>query len=344
MKKLTLFYILMNVSLLAFPQAIHIFHDGEKIPDIIANAEIDSIYYAPKFGESAEYQQVFATKDGEKRYDVVDSVKFNLPHLLLPRHDYYIPASSDNGYIILWMYCNAEDTPEITRSDGTKVDFYSYSNYADNYWNERWYSYRYCRECWPRSFRNDDDIVEDSVHTETWYITSGELKDSITLHFTNEPFSNNVYKDVCLSGDEQEYTIELNWPEPFLNPVIFSHGEDTFVETQASWYVNEEGKPVVCIPKNESGEKRSFMLFLSAGGFTMIDGYIDQYPSFMHTSEEHKAALREFCDSTDFENWGKETNWWSEEPLWKWDYYINQRRDDSYYYQINDHIASLNFD
>ena len=94
MKKHLLSFVLMALSLTASAQALHIFHDGSSTPDVVSNGGIDSIYYAPKFLGSTEYQQVLVTKDGEKRYDVVDSVKFNLPHLVFARHTYYIPGCS----------------------------------------------------------------------------------------------------------------------------------------------------------------------------------------------------------------------------------------------------------
>ena len=323
MKKLIFFSILLNASLLAFPQAIHIFHDGEKTPDIVANGGIDSIYVAPKFLGSTEYQQVFVTKDGEKRYDVVDSVKFNLPHLVATHHTVFVPK--DHGMTRVVASCQGMDEPVLIFQDGqTEVP------YRMDWSGE---SYMYGWDCYTISNNGEGD---SDVRTETWYIVSDEKCDSIIVNYTGMPFANNAYREVlCFSAEENEYTFDTNLPDSKLN----------FDTEGVDWYYNEEGKPVIHFSQNDSGEKRHVSLGLSVGAFE-LDYYNDFEQlgkPFIHTSEEHMAALREFCDSTDFANWGKNTNWWSDKPLWEWDFNMNRGRWGNDYWLINDHVVQLCF-
>lgn len=329
MKKLILFSILLNASLLAFPQAIHIFHDGEKTPDVVANGGIDSIYVAPKFLGATEYQQVFVTKDGEKRYDVVDSVKFNLPHLVATHHTVFVPK--DYGITrVVASYQGMDEQPVLVFQDGqTKMSDMSHSigvSGVDNWddWDP-WFGV----DCWTIWNNGEGD---SDARTEKWYIVSGEKRDSIIVNYSGLPFANNVYRGrLRFSGEENEYTLDTNLPDSKLN----------FDTEGVDWYYNEEGKPVIHFSQNDSGEKRRVNLGLSAGAFEMAyNSYFEQLGKpFVHTSEEHLAALRDFCESTDFENWGKGLNWWSNEPLWKWDHLNGDIN--SYSWDINDHVVEL---
>ena len=327
MKKIIFVYILLNVSLLAFPQAIHIFHDGKKMPDVVANAGIDSIYVAPKFLGSTEFQQVFATKDGEKRYDVVDSVKFNLPHLVMQYHTINVPF--DYGAIKVVSSCEGEESPVLIFPDGSTKFPYHYRE------DEGIYMYGWdCRE-----HNNNGSGVSD-IRSETWYIVSGEMRDSIIVNFTGIPFAKNPYTEVCFSNEENEYTLNTNFPDSKVDVVPW---ENEGALEDFGCYYNEKGKPVIHFSRNESGERRHVNLLLSIGSSFVYEGayWMEQLGKpFKHTSEEHMAALREFCDATEFENWGKNMNWWSDEPLWKWDGLNGDIN--GYFYHINDHVVDIN--
>ena len=330
MKKLTLFYILMNVSLLAFPQAIHIFHDGEITPDVIANEGIDSIYLAPKFLGSTEFQQVFVTKDGEKRYNVVDSVKFNLPHLVASHHTIFIP--SDYGELRVACSCLGGNEPILIFQDGNTKSPYHFDERGPHIWNLR------------ANTKNGEHVPE-AARSEMWYIVSDEMQDSIIVNYTGLPFANNAYTEVGFSAEDNEYTLDTNLPDSRLN-ISDRFDEEEFLEVEGvDWYYNEEGKPVIHFSRNESGERKRGILRLFVGPFEILERtwMVQLGKPFMHTSEEHMAALHDFCDSTDFETWGKNTNWWSDEPLWKWDYRINQEANSNFFWHIDDHIVSMFF-
>ena len=126
MKKYIFILAFFAISLVCPSQAIHIFHDGETTPDVIAQGGIDSIYFAPKFIGSAEYQQIFATQDGEMRYDKVDSIKFNLPHLRAHRHTLYYPSDGESYWGYIYLTISRSDDKEdliLTYTDGTKVPY-----------------------------------------------------------------------------------------------------------------------------------------------------------------------------------------------------------------------------
>ena len=350
MKKLILFYILLNASLLAFSQAIHIFHDGEKTPDVVANGGIDSIYVAPKFLGSTVYQQIFVTKDGEKRYNVVDSVKFNFPHLVATVHTINLPA--DGGSFDIMASCIGSEIPYLIRQDGNPIPSFSYDGinrymYGWNCGKDNDY------DAWNRGKKDDYN-----AHTETWYIVSGEMRDSITMNYTGLPFANNVYSQVYFSNEENEFTLDTNLPDSKL--IIrweeYDNGKENFIAEGIDWYYNEEGKPVIHFSRNDSGSRRHVHIGLCVGPFDRTIEMCQLGKPFKHTSEEHMAALREFCDATDYENWGR-NNWWSDAPLWEWEIQhvgtgnrfcgINNNTimggyEPTPYWHINDHIVNLN--
>ena len=327
MKKLIFVYILMNVSLLAFPQAIHIFHDGEKMPDIIPNGGIERIYFAPKFWGSTEYQYVFVTKeDGEKRYDVVDSVKFNLPHVTAVRHSYDVPADGCRIQVITSSMAPKDATVSFIPPIDSNADVdYIGGNDGQRNGYEAMVRENYI-------FPN-----EYEEHTEKWYLQCGEMSDSILLHFTGIPVASNRYNEIGFSADEVHYTIDTNFPDSKFE-INYQNTEDVDI------YYNEDGKPVIHFPFNDTGEMKDVQSNLWINSYCNIYTLVKQAKPFMHTSEEHMAALREFCDATDFETWGKNTNWWSDAPLYEWDYGVNHDIMSNWTWLINDHVVSLHFE
>ena len=155
------------------------------------------------------------------------------------------------------------------------------------------------------------------------------------MNYTGLPLVNNVHNEICFSADETEYVLDTSLPNTKLN----------FNVEGVDWYYNEEGKPVVHFTKNESEQKRHVDLNMSVGDFEKWYGASLEQTGrpFKHTPEEHMAALHDFCDATDFANWGKNLNWWGDEPMWKWDYSINHDKWSNYYWQVNDRVVSMYF-
>ncbi len=234
-------------------------------------------------------------------------------------HLVYVPI--DYGYIRVVASCCGVEPPILSLPDGTTID----PNYDENtgfYFWDYWVEY--------------NNMWGDSrVRTEKWYIKSGELKDSVVVNYTGLPFANNPYREICFSSDENEYTIDTNLPDSKLG----------FTAEGIDWYYNENGKPVIHFSKNETGEKRSVELKLSCGGFNLMEwNSFDQLGHlFKHSAEEHMTALREFCDATGYDKWGKNTNWWSDKPIWEWGFSVNHDRWSNYSWHINDHVVNLCF-
>ena len=331
MKKLILTCILMAMSLSSFSQALHIFHDGQSTPDIVANAGIDSVYFEPKFIGSTEYQQVFVTKDGVKRYDVVDSVKFNLPHLTAIRHSYYIPRDQFSIPVSASSMNMGDASIALIPPIDNNWDYYKggWSNGSHNGYNVEMAGFGI-------SFWHDTDM-----HTEKWYLQCGEMRDSIQLHFTGIPIAANRYNEIGFSADEVNYTIDTNFPDTKIHIQYLNYKSEPIEGVDV--YYNEDGKPVIHFSPNDTGGEKHVQAIVYVNGYCDKSLLFKQGTPFVHSPEEHMAALREFCDSTDFKKWGKDTNWWSDEPLWKWDYSINHGRFSDWTWLINDHIVSMFF-
>lgn len=314
MKRYLLTLVLMCTSLSGFSQAIHVFHDGEAVPDVMANAAIDSIYMLPNAADSTRCQHIFLTKDGIRVYDAVDSIKFNMPHFTFLRHNYNIP--SDRGRLLVtYYYSDGQDTPYVS-SDNLVINS-GYGAIDEG-------SFYMVALCY---------LEQKNALCDTVYMNCGELKDSFIVNHTGIPFSKNRYYNICFPPEQTEYTIETNHA-----------GSDFKTDAQfLDWYNDDNGNIVMCIYENESDESRFVKLSAIVDGYQIDDRSFEQLGDvFKHTPEEHMAALREFCDATDFVNWGKNTNWWSDRPLWEWDYSLNNRGD-SYYWHINDRVVNLRF-
>ena len=235
------------------------------------------------------------------------------------RNTYYIPT--DYGHLRIWASCPDNTPLTLTLADGTNL----YPNYDEN--KEMYY--------WDYWVEYNNGWGDSNIRTEIWTINCGDMKEEITVNYTGLPFAKNGYREVCFSADETEYTIDTNLPDSKLN----------FSVEGIDWYYNEEGKPVVHFSKNETGQKRTVELGLSCGGFELgtWNSFDQLGQPFIHTAEEHMSALREFCDATDYKTWGKNTNWWSNDPLWTWDFSINHDKWSNYYWHINDHVVNLYF-
>ena len=345
MRKLILIHIFIAMSMACSAQALHIFHDGLSTPDVFANAGIDSIYYEPKFFGSTEYQPVFVTKDGVKRYDIVDSVKFNLPHLSVSKHTIYIP--NDYGRIDIPIYSSDTDTPLLIYPEERRGEYEIYVN--ENSFNIYKYINENAEPSWDENGIYHNAIRDTIPHNEILVFRCGDMQDSITINYTGWPLFNNYWTGTMIFPSEEiEFTLDTNISGTTIklyNPEGNLHG--------VSWYINDEGNSVIHFPQNITGETKYVLFQIECKNFR--NGF-KQYSikqsgqPFKHSPEEHMTALREFCDSTNFADWGKGSNWWSDEPLWKWDavHRINRNRYGTidypgWFWNMNNRVASLSF-
>lgn len=124
MKRIYLTFFVALFSTLAFAQAIHIFHDGETEPKVFANGAIQRISFQPKFLGSTEYQHVYETLDGEFRFDKVDSVKFNLPHLVTYKKEFVLPYDVSGFYVGYSSSYPAVSIPNLNEWSSNKPNWY----------------------------------------------------------------------------------------------------------------------------------------------------------------------------------------------------------------------------
>lgn len=315
MKRYLLTLVLMCTSLFAFSQAIHVFHDGKTVPDVMANVTIDSIYVSPYAADSARFQHVFVTDKGIRVYDAVDSIKFNMPYFTLLRHNYTVP--SDYGkMVVAYYYSDGKYEPYVSSGNMDSYSGFGVGDGEDSYYAADYY------------------VEQKEAFCDTVYMKCGELKDSFIVNYTGLPFASNRYHEICFPPEGIEYTIEPNHEGSVLKP------DAQFLD----WYYDDNGNIVIRLHENETTDTRRVYTCPGLDGFEIHNVYFEQLGNvFKHTPEEHMAALREFCDSTDFVNWGKNTNWWSDKPLWEWGYSLNNHTWSNYYWHINDRVVNLYF-
>ena len=271
-------------------QALHIYHDGEKEPKVVANGGVLKITFEPKFMGSTEYQQVFYTLDGELRFDKVDSVRFNQPHFALYKHEYIVP--NEYGELACYISTTENEWPVITNSAG-----------------EVCYDFAYHDENFPkRLLRNySKGEAKDASYT----LSLGNNKETFTIKYTGEPFCRNKrYNTIYIPKEGADYEIDTDLPLSY-------NGENA---TDIEFRYPDNGKPSIHIAPNNTAENRDFQN-IKAGDLTITYGFgFSQLgTAFKHTQEEHMAALKDLYDKCNGEQWTYKENWWSDKPLWQWE-------------------------
>lgn len=278
-------------------QALHIYHDGEKEPKVVANGGVQKITFEPKFIGSTEYQQVFYTLDGELKFDKVDSVRFNQPHFALYKHEYIVPKPSYfTSYVTFYLSATEDKAPVVKNSDGEIcTDFTSWGIDVDN----------------PTRRLVKFIDWEGEAKEETYTVSYGDKKETFTLKYTGEPYCRNIYDRIIIPKEGADYEIDTDYP-------LSLEGENT-EEVELRYLDN--GKPSIHIAPNNSTEDRDVNASIKAGDLLIRDCLrFPQYgTAFKHTSEEHMAALKDLYDKCNGEQWTYKENWWSDKPLWQWE-------------------------
>ncbi len=332
-KYLYLLLLMIGLSTTAYSQAIHVFHDNLATADVYLNAEIDSIRIKSVEGEPDKYDYLLYTTTGEIRYDAakVDSIKFNLPHFKLLPHKGKCQIPNEGGdrfEVVNLIYSDSKNSPRLLMTDGK--EFIEQASCS----SEGYYLHRINIPM--------DEFVDkrEGKSNEMWYVVDGERRDSLMVEFTGKPVFQNRWTNMAVSSEANDFTIqslidnvrlELTDPE---NP--WAEGEYDW----ANWESDSVGNIVIKFKENESFEKRSLLVTPTTDYLACnISGYIIQVAKFRHTAEEHMSALKDFYDSTGMKDLG--TNWFSDEPLWKWDFWINNNAWDNFYWHINDHVVTI---
>lgn len=293
-------------------QALHIYHDGEKEPKVVANGGVLKITFEPKFMGSTEYQQVFYTLDGELRFDKVDSVRFNQPHFALYKHEYIVP--NEYGELACYISTTENEWPVITNSAG-----------------EVCYDFAYHDENFPkRLLRNySKGEAKDASYT----LSLGNNKETFTIKYTGEPFCRNKrYNTIYIPKEGADYEIDTDLPLSY-------NGENA---TDIEFRYPDNGKPSIHIAPNNTAENRDFQN-IKAGDLTITYGFgFSQLgTAFKHTQEEHMAALKDLYNNCNGEHWEYKENWWSDKPIWEWEC-INHDIYGSALWYMN-HVGTMRF-
>lgn len=331
-KYIYLFLLMVGLATTAYSQAIHIFHDNQPKGDVYLNAEVDSIRIKPIAGEPGKYEYLLYTTTGEVAYDMekVDSIKFNLPHFKLLPHKGKCQIPNEIRFeVVNMIYSDSETSPIIRMPDGKEFKGEIISS------SDGCYLHRI-------NIPVDDDFVEKLFgrSEEIWYAVDGERRDSLNIEFTGKPVFQNRWTQIGVSSEANSYKLQ-----PLMDNLRL---EITDTQRQwaegeydwANWEYDSEGDILINFEENESSEKRELVVtpltdYLSC----WISGYIVQVAKFKHSAEEHMNALKDFYDLTGMKD--LDTNWFSDEPLWKWDFYINNNAWDNFYWHINDHMVTI---
>lgn len=334
MKRISFVLLLSLCSLVGYSQALHIFHDGKTEPKVIANGSILRISIQPKFIGSTEYQQVFETLDGNFRFEKIDSVKFNLPHLVSYRQNYFLPFDARQIHI---AYSSSYDGCYPYVEDESLIPFGGGWFYLS--WNNR-------KEEPTRNFKllntNGLDKLEypfsitfsDKCALDSFYVKfSGEgvrADDNLHLryydpwHLVSEPLrvSSNVEKIILPRWIDDLNIIgyTMNRATTDENNVIQVINDNGIAITDSSFnsYIDSEGNLVIKLSENKDDACRLYSFNVGNDEF-FTDYSIFQYSANKHTAEEHMQALRDFYNKTDGPNWRYQKNWWSDKLLRDWD-------------------------
>lgn len=338
-KYLYLLLIMVCLSTTAYSQAIHVFHDNQPKGDVYLNAEVDSIRIKSVAGESGKYEYLLYTTTGEVKYDMakVDSIKFNLPHLKLVSHKGKCQIPNENDiYFEDLIYFNGDDASMVMRMPNGKIFGGNRLSSSDSY------SYHI-----HRLFIPTQELYEtrEGESEEVWYAVDGdgEKCDSLTVEFTGKPLFQNQWHDIAVSSEATEFKLRPLIDNIQLGTVDNCPWLDGWEEWPewADWEYDPEGNIIIKFQENEFSETRELNInphteYLSCA-YPM--GRFVQVRKFEHTAEEHMAALKYFYNSTNIKDLN--TNWFSDEPLWKWDFHINHGAGIDFYWHINDHVVNL---
>lgn len=329
MKRIYLTFFVALFSTLAFAQAIHIFHDGETEPKVFANGAIQRISFQPKFLGSTEYQHVYETLDGEFRFDKVDSVKFNLPHLVTYKKEYVLPYDVSGFYVGY-----SSSYPSV------KIPYLNVQPEKPNwYYISKWYAeypqteeYELCAGdikvpfkvtitnkpaldyCYVK-FKNKELLKTDSIRFSTGFYDSRVLSPEVeslvfrrvadNLGITGFKYATISNPELVFAGIQWHVAGDLDWQSSTVSSMLNTRYDD-------------EGNFVIDIPESD-GVSRHFEFAVGNDEFiTRQDYHIQQAPLSVHSEAEHFHALRELYDMTDGPNWTDQDNWWGDKPFYRW--------------------------
>ena len=334
MKKIISLLLLMSwLTVAVHSQAIHIFHDNKTKADVYVNAEVDSIKINPISKGTDKYEYALHTTTGVVKYDIgtVDSIKFNLPYLkLMPRKGKCQIPNDGLMWVVNYVYSSSDQPPVMRFPDGKEIQGEVIAQGEE----DSLYGFTL----------NAQELYEtrDGKSEEKWYIVDGERIDSLCVEFTGLSTFDTQWHEVGISSEATEFKLRPHVDNVELGNIYGIRPSDAGWDYDwADWEYNMDGDIVIKFSKNETSEKRELYItpHTEYTDCLWVLGQFVQLPAFKHTSDEHMQALRDFYNSTSLKD--LETNWFSDAPLWEWDFSVNNHLWSNFYWHINDHVVNL---
>lgn len=333
MKKILLILLTTLCSITVMGQAVQIFHDGETEPKVFANGAIQKISFHPKFLGSTEYQQVYETLDGEFRFDKVDSVKFNLPHLVSYKNEYVLPRDADRFHPRYSSSYSSVTIPGMNPLWGVNWSGWYYVDYDRDAEFPQTSEYGLCagdvrvpfkvtlsdKYALPYffvKFRNKDAVTNDSLRFLT---NAGDVR--ILSPEVESLIFPGVAKNLSFTSSNYMTISNPEFMYRYLWRIVGDYDwKNTSISSMLKTRYDEEGNFIIDMPEYDEICRRFNFSVGNEYFNTWQNYYIDQAPKTLHTEEEHMQALRDLYDSTDGPNWVYQDLWWSDKPIYRWDH------------------------
>lgn len=271
-------------------QALHIFHSGKKTAEIIPTGAIKSVEFQPKEDESGEFDYVLQTEDGKRIFGKVDSICLNLPHLKGYKHLYTIPDEEGEVIINVSSSDSANNVPVIIFPNG-RTETMERQNTL--------FSYAYRHQ------------VKDKSFADTLIVKSGDLKDTLILQNTGEPFlRDDGYKRVFFPKEGGFFEVKSSLP------IEYSRWNNEEVP------IDESEGLSICFEENKDNDEKKLTVYIEkVGDLSLVKFLIFNQNNYqpVNSLEVHKAALLDLYNNCNGENWSYKRDWLSEKPIWQWE-------------------------
>lgn len=347
MKKI-LFAALLSLCAIFYLSAqhvIHIYHDGEKQPDVLLNVNVDSITLE-------NGNQVFNTKYGRKSYPLtsVDSIKFQGPFFQAVFPQVKVPGLHSRFTIIAMADSKTGIYPTFD-TDNLPDGVRTFSQWtSETTWQPELKALRSHFQ-----FILDENTSDTTRHITINAMRGDEIVPIEIIQYGTQPFFTidgkpfDLGKLIVFPSDAAQ--IEIKTRKTIVDSLSFYN----MLEGQryeCDWMrttVKNDSTFIISIDENSTNDIRSTKVNYHSGiehhyyyPYDNRENKITQLRKGSHSPEEHRKALREFYDATDGDNWSYKENWWSDEPYYKWDC-INH---DMYNHEVfwGERVVSMAFD
>lgn len=330
MKRLFLTIVLLAAFTFSiFSQALKVYYTDEKTPEILVNyASEHPISF--RLDTDNELNIVFTTLDNgitERKISDIDRIEVPTDYFIASPAVINVPAylTETNAYWggISGTFIVASDYEENKEIKDEKDFFEVKEGYETNRITVRTLDIKDNFTGYPREGKitvnaGDKTATIKVVQSDKPLITEFETLSANNMVYVG-PEETEIHATFCTDFGM--------WPKP----------DSQLVTTE----YDKDGNIRMTVPEN-TGEERDIDINVEWSGLGKHMRQrlgIRQLHSGYHSKEEQLAALKDLYDTTDGENWTYKNNWWSENPVWKWDNVNNVQWDP----QKIDRVYTLNF-